>query len=104
MIDPTEAFSAIERGDLTALRAALDAGIDVHSSVGGLSLLHLAIDAEADAHAQTGQPLHVDATALLVARGADPQLVQPGSISAEHFATQVGHWLALELFARLRTS
>ncbi len=93
-----DAFEAIEVGDLTALRAALDAGVDVNLVRDGLTLLHAAIDVEADNHAQTGEPLHVDATALLIARGADPSLVPPGGISAEHFALHTGHWLAQELF------
>jgi hypothetical protein len=93
-------FVAIEIGDLEALRQALDAGCSVDSERDGLTLLQYAIDVEADAHAQTGKALHVDATALLIARGADPKRVPQGGISAEHMAFQLGHWLALELFNR----
>ncbi len=92
-------FEAIEVGDLDALRAALDGGCDVNLSRDGITLLHHAVDVEADSHVQRGEGLHVDATALLLARGADPRLVPPGSISAEHFALQHRHWLAVELFA-----
>jgi hypothetical protein len=91
-------FEAIELGDLDALRAALDGGCDVDLVRNGMTLLQHAIDVEADSHAQTGKPLHVDATALLVTRGADFRLVPPGGISAEHLAAQSGHWLALEIF------
>jgi len=96
-IDP---FLAIERGDLPGLRDALAAGVDISRERDGLTLLHYAIDVESDAHAQTGQPLHVDATALLLARGADPQRRSGmgSGVSAEHMATLSGHWLALELF------
>lgn len=95
-------FEAIEVGDLEALRSALDAGADVNAVRDGLSLLQHALDIEVDTHVQTGQPLHVDATALLIARGADPFMVPPGGISAEHFAFQAGHWLAMEIFKAKR--
>ncbi len=98
-VDP---FDAIEAGDLDALRAALNAGCDVNLARNGMTLLHHALDVEADSDTQTGRGLHVDATALLVARGADHRLVPPGSMSAEHFAVRSGHWLALELFSRVR--
>jgi hypothetical protein len=93
-------FVAVEIGDLEALRQALDDGFDVNSERDGLTLLQYAIDVEADSHTQTGAPLHVDATALLFARGADPKRVPHGGISAEHMAFQLGHWLAMELFSR----
>ncbi len=96
-----DAFEAVELGDMEALRAALDSGFDVNATREGMSLLQCAVDAEVDAHVQTGAALHVDATALLVARGADPRIVPTGGISAEHFAFQTGHWLALELFRRV---
>jgi hypothetical protein len=49
-----------------------------------------------DGHIQTGEPLHVDVTALLLARGADP-LRSCNSITAAMEAEQRGHWLATEL-------
>src|SRR6266508_2559629 len=93
-------FEAIELGDLDSLRAALDSGLDMSQERDGLTLLHYAIDVESDAHAQTGEPLHVDATALLVARGADPKRLSSGGrgVSAEHMAFLSDHWLALEIF------
>lgn len=93
-----DAFEAVEVGDLVALRSVLDAGADVNGIRDGLSLLQHALDIEVDTHVQTGRPLHVDATALLIARGADPFLVPAGGISAEHFAFESGHWLAMEIF------
>lgn len=94
-------FEAIEHYDLCALKDALDRGESIHQEKKGLTLLHHAVDAESDAHAQTGDPLHVDATALLLARGADPTRRSGGGsgVSAEHVALLAGHWLALELFA-----
>lgn len=98
MDDP---FLAIELGDLLKLREMLDAGLDLTLERDGLTLLHYAIDVETDSHAQTGDALHVDATALLVARGADPKQVsgRGTGVSAEHMAFVSGHWLATELFA-----
>ncbi|MFD7160076.1 hypothetical protein ACFV9C_36180 [Kribbella sp. NPDC059898] len=61
-------------------------------------MLQHAIEVELDAHAQTGEPLHVDVTVYLLARGADP-LASPlgGAGSAFHLAWMGGHWLAVAL-------
>jgi hypothetical protein len=95
-----DAFLAIEMSDLNALKLALDAGEDIHQERDGLTLLHYAIDVESDAHAQTGRPLHVDLTAFLLTRGADPHRKSGGGsgVSAQHMANSSGHWLAVELF------
>ncbi len=80
--------------DLDALRDLLDAGVDVEDPVPeGLALLCHAIDVEANSATQSGTPLHVDITALLVARGADPV----ASMNALHVARHGGHWLVEEL-------
>jgi hypothetical protein len=44
--------------------------------------------------------LHVDVTAFLLARGADPDRLSGGGtgVSARHMALVRGHWLADELF------
>ncbi|ADG74166.1 hypothetical protein Cfla_1266 [Cellulomonas flavigena DSM 20109] len=63
-----------------------------------MPLLHHAIDVEIDSHVQSGEPLHVDATALLLARGADP--LRAAGLPAESaldMARRRGHWLAVEL-------
>jgi hypothetical protein len=54
------------------------------------------IDVEIDGHTQTGDPLHVDVTAYLLARGADPRRRSGmgSGISAERMALTRGHWLA----------
>lgn len=103
----TPAHEAVENEDLPRLRELLDGGADVEEIDGGLTLLQHAIDIEMDGHAQTGEPLHVDITAYLLARGADP-LVSPigsGGGSALHMAQLGGHWLAvalIEAFAQRR--
>ena len=91
------AHLAVERGDLPRLRDLLDAGRDVEDdSSDGWTLLRHAIDAEYDIHAWTGQPLHADVTAFLLARGADPLRQCNGrSVLAE--AEMRGHWLAAEI-------
>jgi uncharacterized protein len=97
-------FDAIEMDDLPALKSALDSGFDIETEKDGLTLLHYAIDAESDSHHQSGKPLHVDATALLLAYGADPDRRSGGGtgVTAEHMAFLSGHWLAIELFRAWR--
>ncbi|WIX76949.1 ankyrin repeat domain-containing protein [Amycolatopsis carbonis] len=96
----SRAHIAVENGDIEALRILLDEGVDVHEEHYGLTLLHHAVDAEIDGHVQTGEPLHVDTTAYLLSRGADPLRPASGqsSITADQMAHERGHWLAVELF------
>jgi hypothetical protein len=88
----TAAHDAVEHEDLPRLRELLDGGVDIEEVDGGQTLLQHAIDVEIDGHTQTGEPLHVDVTAYLLARGADP-----GAGSALHHARLRGHWLAVAL-------
>lgn len=102
----TPAHEAVENEDLLRLRDLLDAGADIEEVDGGLTLLQHAIDVEVDGHTQTGEPLHVDVTAFLLARGADP-MASPsgdGAGSALHMARLSGHWLAVALIGRLGVS
>ena len=91
------AHQAVELEDLVRLRELFNAGSDVEDDDGdGWTLLRHAIDTEIDGHTQTGLPLHVDVTALLLARGADPMRKcngMPVVVEAEI----KGHWLAVEL-------
>ncbi|WP_410653774.1 ankyrin repeat domain-containing protein [Amycolatopsis sp. cmx-4-54] len=106
MTDMTPAHQAVEMGDLPALRDLLDQGTDIHEEHHGLTLLHHAIDVEMDGHVQSGEPLCVDVTAYLLARGADPRRRSDGGrgVSAEHMAWNDGHWLATALIEEwLRT-
>ncbi|MDT0267423.1 ankyrin repeat domain-containing protein [Streptomyces sp. DSM 44915] len=90
---------AVAHQDLAALREALDAGADVEEAQFGTSLLHHAVDVEGDGAAQTRTPLHVDLTAFLLARGADPTRRSAATgLTAEDVAMLTGHWLATELF------
>ena len=58
--------------------------------------LSFAIDVEHDGHVQTGNPLHADVTAFLLARGADPLRSCNGmTVIAE--AEMRGHWLGAEI-------
>lgn len=95
--DRSPAHNAVELLDASRLRDLLDAGADVEDDAGdGWTLLRHAIEAEADEHDRTGAPLHVDVTALLLARGADPLRIHDGmSVPAE--AEERGHWLAAQL-------
>jgi hypothetical protein len=95
----TPAHAAVESEDLPRLRELLDGGVGLEEVDGGQTLLQHAIDVELDGHMQTGGPLHVDVTAYLLARGADP-LASPidgGGASALHMAQIGGHWLAVSL-------
>ncbi|MFC5833982.1 ankyrin repeat domain-containing protein [Nonomuraea insulae] len=89
----------MEFEDLSQLRDLLDAGHDVEDEQGchnGWTLLRHAIDVEWDSHAQTGNPLQVNVTAYLLARGADPlHLIKGRSILSE--AERIGHWLAADI-------
>ena len=97
--DLSPAHLAVELEDAERLQALLDEGASVHEEHAGFTLLHAAIDVEIDGHTQTGDPLHVDMTALLLANGADPRRRSHGGtgVSAEHFAFVNRHWLASRL-------
>lgn len=102
----TPTHEAVENEDLPRLCELLNGGVDIEEIDGGLTLLQHAIDIEIDGHAQTGEPLHVDMTAYLLARGADPLASPDGTAgSALHMAQLRGHWLAvtlIEAFVQLR--
>lgn len=95
-ITMSPAHLAVEHGDLPRLRDLLDSGHDVEDDNGdGWTLLRHSIDAEYDRHVQTGQPLHADVTAFLLARGADPLRRNGMPVVGE--AEMRGHWLAAEI-------
>lgn len=106
MTDMSTAHQAVELEDLPRLRELLDSGADINEEHGGLTLLHHAVDVEIDGHNQTGEPLHVDTTAYLLARGANPLRRSGGGtgVSAEHVAFTRGHWLAVALFQEWKNS
>jgi hypothetical protein len=91
------AWVAANNVDVDALRAALDAGADVNErDYEGSTLLMVAVDSEACLQ-DDNVPLRVDCTALLLARGADPRLVDARGESAVRWAGGGRHWLAHEL-------
>jgi hypothetical protein len=91
------AHQAVADHDLNRLRGLLDNGHDIEDDNGdGWSLLRRAIHTEADRHVRTGEPLHADMTAFLLARGAEPHEDGTG-IAAE--AELLGHWLAAEILS-----
>lgn len=94
----TPAHLAVENEDLPRLREFLDSGVDIEEIDGDMTLLQHAVDVELDGHTQTGAPLHIDVTAYLLARGADPLATPVGGVgSALHLARVGGHWLAVSL-------
>ena len=94
----TPAHQEVEDEDLPRLRDLLDAGHDIENDNGdGWTLLRHAIDVEHDGHLQNGGPLHVDVTAFLLVRGADPQRRGLDGTTPLHDAETRGHWLAAEL-------
>jgi ankyrin repeat protein len=91
------AHQAVELGDVMRLRELIEGGADVEDDAGdGWTLLRHAIDAEHDSYVQSGEPLHVDITAYLLALGANP-LRRVNGITAMEEAEMRGHWLAAEL-------
>jgi hypothetical protein len=89
------AHAAVEHERLDELRRLLDAGWDVDDPTDdGMTLLHHAIDIEVDAAAQTGEPLAVELTELLVLRGADLGHHWHGQTPLEA-ANERGHHLAV---------
>lgn len=84
--------------DLSRLRQLLDEGADIEDpNAQGMTLLHHAVDVEGDGALQADRQAHVDTTALLLARGADPRAAMPDGDTALDLARQYRHWLAAEL-------
>jgi ankyrin repeat protein len=92
------AHRAIDMDDVSELKKLLDQGADVQDpDAYGTTLLHHAVDTEGDGAMQTGDPLHVDMTALLLARGADPQAKDSQGQTPLDWAVALKHWLAEDL-------
>jgi ankyrin repeat protein len=94
----TPAHHAVEMEDLPRLRELLQTGADIEdANEQGMTLLHHAVDVEGDGARQTGEALHVDTTAFLLARGANPHAVDQQGQTPRDYARSCGHWLALAL-------
>ncbi len=72
-------------------------GADINEYKDGWTPLHHAVDIEVDSATQTGDELHVDVTALLIARGADPHRPDTEGVTPLQDAERRGHWLAAEI-------
>jgi ankyrin repeat protein len=93
------AHLAVELEDVPRLRQLLDGGADVQDpDEYGTTLLHHSVDVEGDGAVQSGGPLHVDVTAFLLSRGADPLAVNRQGQTPLDWAAASGHWLAAGLF------
>ncbi|MEH0422713.1 ankyrin repeat domain-containing protein [Streptomyces sp. B21-083] len=93
----TPAHHAVEHEDAETLARLLGDGSDPDEVFGNMTLLTHAIDTEGDGCLQSGQPLTVHTTAVLLAFGADPELADPAGRSPMGMAERYGHDLAVKL-------
>lgn len=93
----TPAHHAVEHEDAETLARLLAGGADPNEVSGNMTLLTHAIDAEGDGAAQTGEPLTVHTTAILLAFGADPEQPDPDGRTPLAMATNYRHDLAIKL-------
>ncbi|MFK0025697.1 ankyrin repeat domain-containing protein [Streptomyces sp. NPDC090798] len=96
----TPAHQAVENEDAETLAQLLAQGVDPDEVCHDMTLLTHAIDAEGDGALQSGRPLTVHTTAVLLAFGADPQLPGPDGLTPMSQAAYYGHDLAVELLQR----
>ncbi|MET9471028.1 ankyrin repeat domain-containing protein [Streptomyces sp. NPDC002922] len=90
----TPAHHAVEMEDVETLARLLDAGVDPNETDCGMSLLTHAIDVQGDGAMQSGEPLTVHTTAVVLAFGADPQLSGPDGRTPTSVAEQYGRVFA----------
>ncbi|MFJ3880771.1 ankyrin repeat domain-containing protein [Streptomyces sp. NPDC090077] len=93
----TPAHHAVDHEDAETLARLLASGSDPDEVFSNMTLLTHAIDAEGDGALQSGQPLTVHTTALLLAFGADPELADPDGRTPLDMATRYAHDLAVQL-------
>ncbi len=96
----TPAHQAVESEDAQTLAQLLAKGSDPDEVCDNITLLTHAIDMEGDGALQSGSPLTVHTTAVLLAFGADPQLPDPGGQTPMDLALHYGHDLAVKLLQR----
>ncbi|WAU83773.1 ankyrin repeat domain-containing protein [Streptomyces sp. Qhu-G9] len=93
----TPAHDAVEHDNAEVLARLLADGADPDEVFSNMTLLTHAIDAEGDGSLQSGEPLTVHITAVLLAFGADPELTDPDGRTPLDVAVQYGHDLAVNL-------
>ncbi|MEW1698251.1 ankyrin repeat domain-containing protein [Streptomyces sp. NPDC091278] len=93
----TPAHYAVEHEDVEALARLLADGADPDEVFSGMTLLTRALDTEGDVALQSGRPLSVHATAVLLAFGADPELADPDGRTPVDVATFYDHGFAVKL-------
>ncbi|MFF3352999.1 ankyrin repeat domain-containing protein [Streptomyces sp. NPDC002917] len=96
----TPAHHAVEMEDVETLARLLDSGVDPNETDCGMTLLTHAIDIEGDGAMQSGEPLTVHTTAVVLAFGADPELSGPDGRTPASVAERYGHDLAARLLRR----
>jgi putative nucleotidyltransferase with HDIG domain len=90
---------AVEHQDVELLARLLDAGADPDEGTGATPLTH-AIDTEGDSALQSGDPLTVATTAVLLAYGADPELPDATGETPLQVAERYNHAPAIRLLRR----
>ncbi|MFB8077182.1 ankyrin repeat domain-containing protein [Streptomyces sp. NPDC056013] len=93
----TPTHFAVEHEDTETLARLLANGADPDEVFSNMTLLTHAIDTEGDGALQSGQPLTVHTTAVLLAFDPDPELIDPGGHTPLERATSYDHDLAVEL-------
>ncbi|MEJ8672778.1 ankyrin repeat domain-containing protein [Streptomyces sp. MS1.AVA.1] len=93
----TPAHHAVEHEDAETLARLPADGSDPDEVFSNMTLLTHAIDVEGDSSLQSGRPLTVHTTAVLLAFGADPELADPDGHTPMDLADHYGHALAVEL-------
>lgn len=93
----TPAHQEVEQENAEALAQLLAAGSDPDEVFSNMTLLTHAIDVEGDSSLQSGQPLTVHTTAVLLDFGADPELADPDGRTPMDMANHYGHDLARKL-------
>ncbi|MFD8306865.1 ankyrin repeat domain-containing protein [Streptomyces sp. NPDC059690] len=96
----TPAHQAVENEDAETLAQLLAKGVDPDEVCDSMTLLTHAIDVEGDSALQSGGPLTVHTTAVLMAFGADPQLPGGDGQTPMGLALHYGHDLAVKLLQR----
>ncbi|OII69941.1 MULTISPECIES: ankyrin repeat domain-containing protein [unclassified Streptomyces] len=93
----TPAHQAVEQEDAETLARLLADGADPDERCFGATLLLHAIDVEGDGSLQSGEPLTVHTTAVLLAFGADPELPDADGKTPLDTARWYGHDPAVRL-------